>query len=189
YYQFYNDEVAVDRYQLGDQYLQLLLAARELNPDKVPAQNWVNLKLQYTHGYGVVAARANQATSQGAPVLTIHDIPPAGVPQLTAQTQVLFNRAVQDRVSALAPFLQFDQDPYVAVVDGHVYWILDGFTVTDHYPYSDVTPDTNSPFATINYARNSVKVVVDAYEGTTTFYQIDPNDALANTYASIFPGL
>jgi len=258
YYQFYNDEVAVDRYQLGDQYLQLLLAARELNPDKVPAQNWVNLKLQYTHGYGVVAARANQATSQGDPVLTLHDIPPAGVPtvtqagiyfgrhttnyvltdskqaeldyplaegdqytqwkghtgvplssglrslafairfgdinllissQLTAQTQVLFNRAVQDRVSALAPFLQFDQDPYVAVVDGHVYWILDGFTVTDHYPYSDVTPDTNSPFATINYARNSVKVVVDAYNGTTTFYQIDPNDALANTYASIFPGL
>ncbi|TMC32587.1 MAG: hypothetical protein E6J32_00385 [Chloroflexi bacterium] len=78
YYQFYNDEVAVDRYQLGDQYLQLLLAARELNPDKVPAQNWVNLKLQYTHGYGVVAARANQATSQGDPVLTLHDIPPEG---------------------------------------------------------------------------------------------------------------
>jgi uncharacterized membrane protein (UPF0182 family) len=257
YYQFYPNEVAVDRYQLGNQYLQLLLAARELNPDKVPASSWVALKLQYTHGYGVVAARANEATPQGDPVLTLQDIPPAGVPpvtqpgiyfgrhttnyvltdskqpefdypfttdqytqwkgtsgvplssalrslafavrfgdinllispQLTSQTQVLFNRAVLDRVTALAPFLQFDQDPYVAVVDGHVYWILDGFTVTDHFPYSDVAPDLNGPFAGVNYARNSVKVVIDAYQGTTTFYQIDTKDALANTYASIFPGL
>lgn len=259
YYQFYPNEVAVDRYQLGGQYLQLLLAARELNPDKVTqvANTWVALKLQYTHGYGVVAARANEATAQGDPVLTLQDIPPAGVPavtqsgiyfgrhttnyvltdskqpefdypfttdqytqwkgtsgvplsstlrslafairfgdinmlispQLTSQTQVLFNRAVQDRVSALAPFLQFDQDPYVVVVDGHIYWILDGFTVTDHYPYSEMPPNDGGPLAGVNYARNSVKAVVDAYDGTTTFYQIDTKDAIANTYASIFPGL
>src|SRR5438309_5738717 len=257
YYQFYANEVAVDRYQLGSQYLQLLLAARELNPDKVPANTWVALKLQYTHGYGVVAARANQATTQGDPVLTLQDIPPAGVPpvtqagiyfgrhttnyvltdskqpefdypfttdqytqwrgtsgvplssalrslafavrfgdvnmlispQLTSQTQVLFNRAVQDRVSALAPFLQFDQDPYVVVVDGHIYWILDGFTVTDHYPYSEMPPNDGGPLMGVNYARNSVKAVVDAYDGTTTFYQIDTKDAIANTYGSIFPGL
>ena len=259
YYQFYPNEVAVDRYQLGGQYLQLLLAARELNPDKVTqvANTWVALKLQYTHGYGVVAARANQATAQGDPVLTLQDIPPAGVPpvtqsgiyfgrhttnyvlsdskqpefdypfttdqytqwkgtsgvplssslrslafairfgdinmlispQLTSQTQVLFNRAVQDRVSALAPFLQFDQDPYVVVVDGHIYWILDGFTRTDHYPYSEMPPDDGGPLTGVNYARNSVKAVIDAYDGTTTFYQIDTSDAIANTYASIFPGL
>ena len=259
YYQFYPNEVAVDRYQLGDQYLQLLLAARELNPDKVAENSptWVAQKLQYTHGYGVVAARANEATNQGDPVLTLQDIPPAGVPpvtqagiyfgrhtsnyvltdskqaefdypfatdqytqwkghtgvplsstlrslafairlgdinllispQLTSQTQVLFNRAVQDRVAALAPFLQFDQDPYVVVVNGRVYWILDGFTVTDHYPYSEMAPDDGGPLVGVNYARNSVKVVVDAYEGTTTFYQIDTKDAIANTYASIFPGL
>jgi uncharacterized membrane protein (UPF0182 family) len=259
YYQFYPNEVAVDRYQLGGQYLQLLLAARELNPDKVTqvANTWVALKLQYTHGYGVVAARANEATPQGDPVLTLQDIPPAGVPpvtqsgiyfarhttnyvltdskqpefdypfttdqytqwkgtsgvplssalrslafairfgdinmlispQLTSQTQVLFNRAVQDRVSALAPFLQFDQDPYVVVVDGHIYWILDGFTVTDHYPYSEMPPNDGGPLTGVNYARNSVKAVVDAYDGTTTFYQIDTKDAIANTYASIFPGL
>ncbi|HET9849276.1 MAG TPA: UPF0182 family protein [Candidatus Dormibacteraeota bacterium] len=259
YYQFYPNEVAVDRYQIGDQYLQLLLAAREINPDKLTTfvNGWVNLKLQYTHGYGVVAARANQATSQGDPVLTLQNIPPQGVPQvtqpgiyfgrhttnyvladsttaefdypfapdaythwtgnsgvaltsplrslafairfgdinmlispqLTSKTQVLFNRAVQDRVAALAPFLQFDQDPYVVVVDGHVYWILDGYTVTDHYPYSEMSPDSSGPFTGMNYARNSVKVVIDAYAGTTTFYQIDPNDALATTYGSIFPGL
>jgi uncharacterized membrane protein (UPF0182 family) len=259
YYQFYPNEVAVDRYQLGGQYLQLLLAARELKPENLPPEvkNWVNLKLQYTHGYGVVAARANEATTQGYPVLTLKDIPPAGQPvvtepgiyfgrhttdyvladskqaefdypletdkfthwtghtgvpltsglrslafavrfgdinllispQLTAQTQVLFNRAVQDRVAALAPFLHFDQDPYVVVVDGHVYWMLDGFTTTDHYPYSDMPPDLTGSFANINYARNSVKVVVDAYDGTTTFYQIDTKDAIANTYGAIFPGL
>ena len=257
YYQFYPDEVAVDRYQLGDQYLQLLLAARELNPDKVPASTWVALKLQYTHGYGVVAARANEATAQGDPVLTLQDIPPGGVPtvrqpaiyfgrhtsnyvltdskqpefdypfttdqytewkgttgvplssalrslafavrfgdinmlispQLTSQTQVLFNRAVLDRVSTLAPFLQFDQDPYVVVVDGHIYWILDGFTTTDHFPYSEMPPDDGGPLTGVNYARNSVKAVVDAYTGNTTFYQIDTKDAIANTYASIFPGL
>jgi uncharacterized membrane protein (UPF0182 family) len=259
YYQFYPNEVAVDRYQLGGQYLQLLLAARELKPENLPPEvkNWVNLKLQYTHGYGVVAARANEATAQGYPVLTLKDIPPAGQPvvtepgiyfgrhttdyvladskqaefdypleadkfthwtgktgvpltsglrslafavrfgdlnmlispQLTAQTQVLFNRAVQDRVAALAPFLRFDQDPYVVVVDGRVYWILDGFTTTDHYPYSDMAPDVTGAFANVNYARNSVKVVVDAYAGTTTFYQIDPKDAIANTYGAIFPGL
>src|SRR5256714_60066 len=259
YYQFYPNEVAVDRYQLGGQYLQLLLAARELKPENLPPEvkNWVNLKLQYTHGYGVVAARANEATAQGYPVLTLKDIPPVGdpavtqagiyfgrhttdyvladskqaefdypletdkfthwtgktgvplssglrslafairfgdinvliSPQLTAQTQVLFNRAVQDRVAALAPFLRFDQDPYVVVVDGHVYWILDGFTVTDHYPYSDMAPDLGGAFYNVNYARNSVKVVVDAYDGTTTFYQIDSKDAIANTYGAIFPGL
>jgi uncharacterized membrane protein (UPF0182 family) len=259
YYQFYPNEVAVDRYQLGGQYLQLLLAARELKPENLPAEvkNWVNLKLQYTHGYGVVAARANEATTQGYPVLTLKDIPPSGVPevtqpgiyfgrhttdyvladskqqefdypletdrftqwtgktgvtlssglrslafavrfgdinllispQLTAQTQVLFNRAVQDRVAALAPFLRFDQDPYVVVVDGRVYWILDGFTVTDHYPYSEMAPDLSGAFFNVNYARNSVKVVVDAYNGTTTFYQIDSKDAIANTYGAIFPKL
>ena len=260
YYQFYDRDIAVDRYQLGDQYLQLLLAARELKPENLPpnVQNWVNLKLQYTHGYGAVAARANQATPQGDPVLTLHDIPPSGVPQvtqpgiyfgrhttsyvltdskqpeldystgqleeytqwkgktgvplssalrslafairfgdlnllispqLTSQTQVLFNRAVQDRVSALAPFLQFDQDPYVVIVDGKIYWILDGFTITDHYPYSEIAPDDAGPLAGVNYARNSVKVVVNAYDGTTTFYQIDSNDAIANTYGAIFPGL
>src|SRR2546426_9593174 len=69
YYTIY--DVAVDRYQLGDQYLQLLLSARELDTSGLPAQaqNWVNQKLQYTHGYGVVAARANQATPRGGPLL------------------------------------------------------------------------------------------------------------------------
>src|SRR5256886_17146975 len=80
YYSIY--DVAVDRYQLGDQYLQLLLSARELDTSGLPeqAQNWVNLKLQYTHGYGVVAARANEATAEGDPVLTVKNIPPAGQP-------------------------------------------------------------------------------------------------------------
>ena len=256
YYSIY--DVAVDRYQLGNQYLQLLLSARELDTSGLPVQakNWVNLRLQYTHGYGVIAARANQGTPEGDPVLTLKNIPPAGQPsvtqpaiyfgrhatdyvlvdskqaeldylaetthltrwsgdtgvaltsglrslafairfgdinllispQLTSQTKVLFNRAVMDRVSTLAPFLQFDQDPYIVVVDGKLYWILDGFTTTDHYPYSRITTDDSS-LPGINYVRNSVKVVVDAYDGSTSFYQIDSRDAIANTYASLFPGL
>src|SRR5207245_5146211 len=110
-------------------------------------------------------------------------------PHLTAQTHVLFNRSVQDRVTALAPFLKSDGDPYIVVVDGKLYWILDGFTTTDHYPYSKMFVEETNPLNGINYVRNSVKVVVDAYDGTTTFYQIDTKDALLNTYASIFPGL
>ncbi len=101
---------------------------------------------------------------------------------------MLFNRAVLDRVSALAPFLQFDHDPYIVVVGGKLYWIVDGFTTTDHYPYSRISAD-DSGLPGINYVRNSVKVVVDAYDGSTTFYQIDSHDAIANTYSSIFPGL
>src|SRR5207302_7867872 len=107
YYQFYPNEVAVDRYQLGGQYLQLLLAARELKPENLPPEvkNWVNLKLQYTHGYGVVAARANEATTQGYPVLTLKDIPPAGTPEVT-QPGIYFGRHTTDYV--LADSKQFE---------------------------------------------------------------------------------
>src|SRR3989454_8948115 len=92
-------DVAVDRYQLGDQYLQLLLAARELDTSGLPAQaqSWPNLKLQYTHGYGVVAARANEATPEGDPVLTLKNIPPAGQPAVS-QPAIYFGRHSSDYV-------------------------------------------------------------------------------------------
>lgn len=259
YYTF--SDVAVDRYHINNQYLQMLLAARELNTTKLPpsAQRWVSLKLQYTHGYGVVASRANQATDQGLPVLTLQNIPPTGVPEvtrpeiyfgrltsdyvlahskqpefdysaetdkytqwtgntgvrltsglrslafalrfgdvnillsdlLTPDTQVLFHRQIQERVATLAPFLQLDSDPYITVVDGHLYWIQDAYTVSDRYPYSQVAPDdpTFPEFSGQNYIRNSVKVIINAYDGSVGLYQVDPNDPIINTYASIFPGL
>jgi len=106
--------------------------------------------------------------------------------QITDQTQLLYRRKVTDRVSEIAPFLGFDGDPYLVVVDGKMYWILDAYTSASTYPYSQtVTFQSNY----INYIRNSVKVVVDAYEGTPTFYVVDPKDPLIKAYQGTFPSL
>jgi uncharacterized membrane protein (UPF0182 family) len=112
-------------------------------------------------------------------------------PQVTDKTQLLFNRNVIDRARELAPFLTFDNHPYVAVVDGRVYWILDAYTTGMTYPYSQAStfPVNSSSEPNINYIRNSVKVVVDAYEGTTDFYVIDQADPIIKAYAATFPSL
>ena len=112
-------------------------------------------------------------------------------PQVTDKTQLLFNRKVVDRARELAPFLTFDNHPYVVVVDGRVYWILDAYTTGTTYPYAQAStfPINSSSEPNINYVRNSVKVVVDAYEGTTDFYVIDPTDPIIKAYAATFPSL
>ncbi len=120
-------------------------------------------------------------------------------PNINPQTKVLFRRNIVERVQTLAPFLRFDAQPYMVVVDtrpdsplpaaapdaepNFLYWILDAYTVSRYYPYSD--PD-QEPF---NYIRNSVKVVVDAYHGTVQLYVVDPADPLIQTWAKIFPNL
>jgi uncharacterized membrane protein (UPF0182 family) len=102
-------------------------------------------------------------------------------------SRLLMRRNIRDRVSALAPFLTYDPDPYMVLGDnGRLSWIMDAFTVSDSYPYS--TPyrlDNNL----INYMRNSVKVVIDAYDGTTTFYVFDKDDPIIEAYRRIFPTL
>ena len=103
---------------------------------------------------------------------------------ITAQSRVLYHRNITDRLQTIAPFLTYDPDPYLVVSEGRLFWIRDAYTTTDHYPYS--TPSSNGG---INYIRNSVKVVIDAYNGTTTFYLADDQDPLALTLARIFPGL
>jgi uncharacterized protein len=102
-------------------------------------------------------------------------------------SQLLMRRNVRDRVSALAPFLTYDPDPYIVVGDGgRLSWIMDAFTVSDSYPYaSHYRLDRNL----INYMRNSVKVVIDAYDGTTTFYVFDKEDPIIAAYRRIFPKL
>jgi len=105
---------------------------------------------------------------------------------LTPESRLLWHRAIDERVQTLAPFLQYDPDPYMAIVDGRLVWLLDAYTVTDRYPYSE---PIDTSFGRINYMRNSVKIAMDAYDGTVTFYLIDPDDPLAATYASIFPDL
>jgi uncharacterized membrane protein (UPF0182 family) len=102
-------------------------------------------------------------------------------------SQLLMRRNVRDRVSALAPFLTYDSDPYIVVGDdGRLSWIMDAFTVSDSYPYSShYRLDSDL----INYMRNSVKVVIDAYTGATTFYVFDTEDPIIAAYRRIFPSL
>jgi uncharacterized membrane protein (UPF0182 family) len=104
--------------------------------------------------------------------------------QVTAKTQILYRRNIVDRVNEIAPFLSFDQDPYIVVANGKLYWIIDAYTTADTYPYSQQDSTTQ-----INYIRNSVKVVIDAYEGTASFYIADPNDPIIKAYAKGFPTL
>jgi len=103
--------------------------------------------------------------------------------ELTSESRVLYYRNIRERVSHLAPFLKLDSDPYLVVMDGRLFWIQDAYTTTDHYPYS--TPLAGG----LNYIRNSVKAVIDAYDGSVTFYVADPEDALIQTYQAIFPNL
>src|SRR5450756_1059884 len=102
-------------------------------------------------------------------------------------SRLLMRRNIRDRVSALAPFLTFDPDAYAVLGDdGRLSWIMDAFTVSDSYPYSThYRLNENS----ISYMRNSVKVVIDAYDGTTTFYVFDPDDPIIAAYRRIFPSL
>src|SRR5664279_532098 len=102
-------------------------------------------------------------------------------------SRLLMRRNIRDRVSALAPFLTFDPDAYIVLGDdGRLSWIMDAFTVSDSYPYSTHYRLGND---LINYMRNSVKVVIDAYDGTTTFYVFDKADPIIATYRAIFPSL
>ncbi len=252
YYNF--NDADVDRYQLDEGYRQVILAARELSPEKLAseAQTWVNRRLQFTHGYGVTMSPVNEVSDEGLPNLWVRDVPPIGKVEierpeiyfgestnnyvivntkveefdypkgdtnvyttyagaqgikldsfirklvyawelgdinilisgeLEPQSQLLYRRHIQERVQHLAPFLKLDSDPYIVISEGRLLWVQDAFTTSSLYPYSQPTPEG------INYIRNSVKVIVDAYDGSVTFYLIDPNDALINTYNSIFPEL
>jgi len=103
---------------------------------------------------------------------------------ITKESRILYYRNIKERVSKIAPFLTYDRDPYLVIAEGKMYWILDAYTSTDRYPYSQPLPLNGG---NVNYIRNSVKVVVDAYDGTIKFYQADLDDPIINTYAKIFP--
>jgi uncharacterized membrane protein (UPF0182 family) len=252
YYTF--NDIDIDRYVINGQYQQVEISAREIDTSKLAAaaQNWVNIHLQYTHGYGAAGSPVNAVQAEGLPQYVVSDVPPQGsltitqpaiyfgestsdyvlapssvqefdypkspdvytnykgshgVPmsglnralwslrlsdfsllvsqQVTDKTLMLYRRNIADRVSAMAPFLTLDGDPYLVVVDGKLYWILDAYTTGSTYPYSQTGSFTGG--ADINYIRNSVKVVVDAYEGTTNFYVVDPKDPLIKAYEATFP--
>ncbi len=255
YYVF--PDVDVDRYTVDGVYRQVMLSAREIDTDRLPTQarNWVNERLQYTHGYGVALSPVNQVTPEGLPDFMIKDLPPVSVPGLeierpeiyygersynyavvktsmqefdypsgdenkfstyqgtggvpmggffdrlafavrfsdvnlvlsnyiTGESRIMLRRQIRERVEAIAPFLQYDSDPYMVLSKGKLYWIMDAYTTSDMYPYS-----TRGGTAHLNYIRNSVKAVVDAYSGAVSFYQMDTQDPIIATYAEIFPTL
>ena len=103
---------------------------------------------------------------------------------IEADSRILFRRSVKERVRELAPFLLFDSDPYLVIADdGSLQWLLDAYTYTDRYPYSERLAASR----TMNYVRNSVKVVIDAYNGDVTFYVADESDPIVEVYQGIFP--
>ena len=102
---------------------------------------------------------------------------------ITPESRLIFDRQIKRRAQKIAPFLTFDDDPYLVVDGGRLFWILDAYTVTGRYPYAT----EGAP--RVSYIRNAVKVVIDAYHGTTTFYLAEPTDPIVRTYAKAFPGL
>ncbi|NMC56349.1 MAG: UPF0182 family protein, partial [Eubacteriaceae bacterium] len=125
-------------------------------------------------GYNRVAFAINQGTVK---ILLSTDI--------TSDSKILIRRNVMERVKALAPFLSYDNDPYMIIAGGKLYWIVEGYTTTGKYPYSQPYSSASS----VNYMRNSVKIVVDAYTGKVDFYLVDKNDPIANTYNKIYNGI
>jgi hypothetical protein len=113
--------------------------------------------------------------------------------QVTSQSRIMFVRDVQQMVQKAAPFLSFDSQPYAVIANGQVQYVLDGYTTTDQYPYSEnasnLSLNSNGLSGSYNYVRNSVKVVVNAYTGAMTFYAADPNDPILNAYRSAFPSM
>lgn len=99
---------------------------------------------------------------------------------ITDASRIMFNRNIQQRISTITPFLKLDEDPYLVISEGKLYWIQDAYTVSNNFPYSE-------KYMNFNYIRNSVKIVVDAYEGSVDYYVVDSEDPLIQTYASIFP--
>ena len=103
---------------------------------------------------------------------------------ITSESRILFRRNIQNRVRTIAPFLRLDHDPYVVVSDGRLFWMQDAYTTSEWFPYAEPLPGGGT-----NYIRNSVKVVIDAYNGSVDFYVADPADPVIATYRRIFPGL
>src|SRR5207237_5714332 len=103
---------------------------------------------------------------------------------ITGDSRIMFRRTIQDRVRTIAPFLRLDRDPYLVISEGRLFWMQDAYTMSRYFPYAQTLSGSE-----LNYIRNAVKVVIDAYNGTVTFYVADSSDPIAATYQRIFPGL
>ena len=104
---------------------------------------------------------------------------------INSDSKILINRNIKSRVQQIMPYLDYDEDPYAVTVDGKMYWIIDAYTATNRYPYSEPYVEGTD----VDYVRNSIKVVIDAYTGETTYYIVDDNDPIAKTFSNIYPKL
>jgi uncharacterized membrane protein (UPF0182 family) len=258
YYDF--PDIDIDRYRINGKLRQVMLAVRELNTDRLPANSrtWINERLVYTHGYGVTMNTVDGFTPEGLPDLLIKDMPVVAVPDvaltrpevyfgeltnsdvyvktrqrefnypqgetnsttsydgtggivlngfmrrllialdrgdltklpfsdaITPESRLLMRRNIQERVASIAGFLTIDPDPYMVIDNGRLFWMMDGFTSSNTYPYAARTRLGNR---VVNYLRNSVKVVVDAYNGSVDFYVFDSEDPIIAAYRRLFPDL
>jgi len=137
-----------------------------------------NQEVVYTGTAGIKMSFINKlafALYHGSPELLLAN-------EVTGDSKMIIHRNIIDRVSTIAPFLTYDKDPYPIISEGKIYWIVDAFTTSSRYPYSQAFDTTGK-----NYIRNSVKVVVDAYNGDVTFYKV-ADEPVLDTYGKIFPG-
>ena len=255
YYQFTGVDAA--RYTIMGHLQQVYLAAREITTERLPdsAKSWVNQRLKYTHGYGLVMTPAAQ---EGEERLSwyIHNMPPesnvgfeiekpaiyyglenldyviapnksgefdypggeesgtvvsdyegnggvriAGLgrkllyalyfndrnlfftTQIRKESRIHFRRNIIDRINELTPFFELDDNPYLVVTPDRLYWIVDAYTTSRWYPNSQPYNED------LNYIRNSIKIVVDAYDGTVDYYLVDQNDPIGKAYQGMYPGL
>lgn len=286
YYVFWAGEqdrtgVDADRYYLTNpttgerEYRQVMIAARELDSEKLPNNQWASVRLIYTHGYGLCLGPVNQFTKEGQPYLWVQGIPPGppedqpemnvaypeleitrpeiyygevtkdyifvktkqqefnypdmrdageiaeGKPRdrgaeyegnggiqlksifrqimlglrfwdfkivtsddLELESRIMFTRHIAERSKNIAPFLLYDEDPYIVIGDsGKLWWVIDAYVTSSYYPYSQ-------PYhGKFNYIRNPLKAVINAYDGQVDFYIWDENEIVNKVYRKIFPGL
>lgn len=159
-----------------------------VNEDVCPGQE----NIQPYSGKGGIAL--DSVVKRVAFALDFLDYNMLGSSAINDDSRIFWIRSVRDRVEKIAPFLSYDGDPYPVELDGGVVWVIDGYTTSGRYPYAQ-NAEINQLAANsglnfdFNYIRNSVKAVVNAYDGSVTFYIVDPNDPVVDTWASAFPGL
>jgi uncharacterized protein len=141
---------------------------------------------QYSTYAGSGGIRLDSLAKRLAFALRFGDLQFLLAPSVNSRSRIMFRRNIVDRVRELAPFLTLDPDPYAVLVDGRVKWIQDAFTTSDYYPYSQRIDVGDKE---VNYIRNSVKVVTDAYDGTVTFYVVDKADPVIAAWRKVFPTL
>lgn len=162
----------------GEQTTEYAIAGTDLAEFDYPVGD-ANAETSYTGAGGIELSnplrRAAFALRLSAPQILFSQY-------IRSDSQVLYRRTIAQRIEALAPWLYIDSDPYPVIADGRAMWVADCYTVSDRYPYSE-------RYNGVSYIRNSVKVTVDAYDGTTTLYAFDPEDPLLQAWAKVFPGL